>query len=124
MRMATPASGLYEVDPKRGEPRLVEVACWSHVRRKVYDVHVETGAPLAKEALERIAIEAGINGRSPTERVAGRRLNQSRALSISNDSFELRSERSVPRARSLARSGTLCRAGVRSRSTRAMADWK
>jgi transposase len=48
MRMATPTS--YEVDPKRGEPRLVEVACWSHARRKVYDVHVETGAPLAKEA--------------------------------------------------------------------------
>src|SRR5271166_6533709 len=43
------SNGLYEVDPKRGEPRLVEVACWSHARRKVYDVHVETGAPLAKE---------------------------------------------------------------------------
>jgi hypothetical protein len=42
----------------------------------------------------------------------------------SNDSFELRSERSVPRARSLARSVTLCRAGMRSRTTRAMADWK
>jgi transposase len=71
-------NGLYEVDPKRGEPRLVEVACWSHARRKVYDVHVETGAPLAKEALERIAelfaIEAGINGRSPTERVAVRQV--------------------------------------------------
>jgi len=67
-----------ERDPKRGEPRLVEVACWSHTRRKVYDVHVETGAPLAKEALERIAelfaIEAGINGRSPTERVAVRQV--------------------------------------------------
>jgi hypothetical protein len=41
-------------------------------------VHVETGAPLAKEALERIAelfaIEAGINGRSPTERVAVRQV--------------------------------------------------
>ena len=31
-------NGLYEVDPKCGEPRLVEVACWSHARRKVYDV--------------------------------------------------------------------------------------
>jgi transposase len=69
---------LYEVDPKHGEPRLVEVACWSHVRRKVYDVHVETGAPLAKEALERIAelfaIEADINGRLPAERVAVRQV--------------------------------------------------
>ena len=77
-------NGLYEVDPKRGEPRLVEVACWSHARRKVYDVHVETGAPLAKEALERIAelfaIEAGINGRSPTERVAVRQVESVRRL--------------------------------------------
>jgi transposase len=69
---------LYEVDRTRGEPRLVEVACWSHVRRKVYDVHVETGAPLAKEALERMAelfaIEADINGRSPAERLAVRQV--------------------------------------------------
>jgi transposase len=69
---------LYEVDRTRGEPRMVEVACWSHVRRKVYDVHVETGAPLAKEALERMAelfaIEADINGRSPAERLAVRQV--------------------------------------------------
>jgi transposase len=71
MRMATPASGLYEVDPKRGEPRLVEVACWSHVRRKVYDVHVETGAPLAKEALERIA-DRGRHQRSVADGARGR----------------------------------------------------
>lgn len=69
---------LYDIDPKRGEPRLIEVACWSHARRKVYDVHVETGAPLAKEALERMAelfaIEADINGRSPAERGAARQV--------------------------------------------------
>ena len=121
-------NGLYEVDPKRGEPRLVEVACRSHARRKVYDVHVETGAPLAKEVLERIAelfaIETGINGRSPTERVAVRQVESVPRLAISNESFELRSERSVPRARSLARSVTLCRAGTRSRTTPAMADWR
>jgi hypothetical protein len=78
---------LYDIDPKRGEPRLVEVACWSHVRRKIYDVHVETGAPLAKEALERMAelfaIEADINGRSPAERLAVRQvesLDRARAI--------------------------------------------
>jgi transposase len=69
-------NGLYEVDPKRAAPRLIEVACWAHVRRKHYDVHVATGAPLAKEALERMAelfaIEADINGRSPAERLAAR----------------------------------------------------
>lgn len=69
-------NSLYEVDHKIGAPRLVEVACWSHVRRKFYDVHVATGAPLAKEALERMAelfaIEADINSRAPTLRRGAR----------------------------------------------------
>jgi transposase len=71
-------NGLYELDPKRAEPRLTEVACWSHVRRKIYDVHVDTGSPLAKEALQRIAelfaIEADINARSAAERLAARQV--------------------------------------------------
>lgn len=71
-------NGLYELDPKQAEPRLTEVACWSHVRRKIYDVHVDTGSPLAKEALERIAelfaIEADINARSAAERLAARQV--------------------------------------------------
>jgi transposase len=41
---------LYEGDPKSVAPRLIEVACWSHARRKIYDVHVDTGSPLAKDA--------------------------------------------------------------------------
>jgi transposase len=68
--------GLYEGDCGSAAPRLIEVACWSHVRRKIYDVHVDTGSPLAKAALERIAelfaIEADISGRPPTERLAVR----------------------------------------------------
>jgi transposase len=71
-------NGLFEVAPKSAEPRLIEVACWSHARRKIYDVHVDTGSPLAKEALERIAelfaIEADINGRSAAERAAVRQV--------------------------------------------------
>ncbi len=47
-------------------------ASWAHARRKIYDVHVETGSPAAREALERIArlfaVEADIRGRSPPER--------------------------------------------------------
>jgi transposase len=70
--------GLYEGGPNSAAPRLTEVACWSHARRKIYDVHVDTGSPLAKEALERIAdlfaIEADINGRLPAERLAARQL--------------------------------------------------
>jgi hypothetical protein len=52
------------------------VACWSHARRKLYDVHVETASPLAREALERIAelfaIEASVHGRLPQDRLAVR----------------------------------------------------
>ncbi len=63
---------LYEPNPKTGEPRLLEVACWVHARRKVYDVHVATSSPVAHELLERIgelfAIEANIWGWSPDER--------------------------------------------------------
>ena len=63
---------LYKPEPEPGVPRLTEVACWAHARRKIYDVHVETGSPAAREALERIArlfaIEADIRGRSPGER--------------------------------------------------------
>ena len=46
---------LYEPDPATGQARLVEVACWSHARRKLYDVHLATASPIAKELLERIA---------------------------------------------------------------------
>jgi hypothetical protein len=57
-------------------PRLVEVGCWAHARRKIFDVHEATGSPLAKEALEQIAelfaIEAAITGRPPHERLAMR----------------------------------------------------
>ena len=63
---------LYKPEPETGVPRLTEVACWAHARRKIYDVHVETGSPAAREALERIArlfaVEADIRGRSPAER--------------------------------------------------------
>jgi transposase len=67
---------LYIPDPKTELPRLTEVGCWSHARRKIYEVYEATAAPLAKEALDRIAelfeIEARINGRVPSERLAVR----------------------------------------------------
>jgi transposase len=67
---------LYMPDPKTGLPRLTEVGCWSHARRKIYEVYEATASPLAKEALERIAelfaIEERINGRAPPERLAVR----------------------------------------------------
>ena len=67
---------LYRPDPLSGDTRLVEVACWAHARRKIYDVHHATKSPAAKELLERIgdlfAIEEEIRGQSPQERQAVR----------------------------------------------------
>lgn len=68
---------LYAADRKTGRPPLTEVACWAHARRGLYEVAVATGSAIAKEALERIAalfaIEAGIHGLQPSERLAVRR---------------------------------------------------
>jgi transposase len=53
------------------DPRhpIKEAACWAHVRRKFYDIHVATDSPIASEALTRIGelygIEAEIRGQSP-----------------------------------------------------------
>jgi hypothetical protein len=33
---------------------MTEIACWAHVRRKFYDIHVATNAPIAADALTRI----------------------------------------------------------------------
>jgi len=53
-------NGLYQGD------RIVEAACWAHVRRKFFDVHAANGSEIAREALDRIGalygIEATING--------------------------------------------------------------
>jgi transposase len=63
--------------------RIVESACWAHVRRKFYDVHVANGSEIAKEALDRIGalydVEAAINGMTPDER---RRERQTRSRPI------------------------------------------
>ena len=34
--------------------RIVEAACWAHVRRKFYDIQVANGSAIAAEAIERI----------------------------------------------------------------------
>jgi hypothetical protein len=56
--------------------KIKEAACWAHVRRKFYDIHVSLASPIALEALERIGrlykIEEEIRGRPPSERHAVR----------------------------------------------------
>jgi len=61
-----------------GVPAAVtEVACWSHVRRKFFDVHKANGSPIALGALDRIGvlfdIERGIKGQPPERRRRVRR---------------------------------------------------
>ena len=60
----------YKVLARRGEVQLA--LCWSHVRRPFYELASGGAAPIATEALSRIAalyrIEAEIRGRSAEER--------------------------------------------------------
>jgi transposase len=76
----------YRVLAERGD---VELAfCWSHVRRRFYELAAAGPAPIASEALERIAglyvIEAEIRGRTADERRAVRQ-EKSRPIA---DEFE------------------------------------
>jgi transposase len=56
--------------------RIQEAACWAHVRRKFYDLHLAHHSPVAAEAMERIAalyaIEKEIRGHAAGERRAVR----------------------------------------------------
>lgn len=62
--------------------------CWAHVRRRFYEVSIGGLAPIASEALRRIAglyrIETEIRGQTPDKRCAIRR-QKSRALPRTND---------------------------------------
>jgi transposase len=53
--------------------RIQEAACWAHVRRKFYDIHVANGSATAAEAIERIGllydIEREIRGKPADVRV-------------------------------------------------------
>ena len=62
--------GAYAELAQRGD--VVLAFCWSHVRRQFYDIQAKTPAPIATEALVRIAplyaVEADIRGLSADER--------------------------------------------------------
>jgi transposase len=65
---------LYEA--RRRPAPIIEAACWSHGRRKFFDLAKLTKAPIACEAVRRIdelfEIERSINGCTPEERLAVR----------------------------------------------------
>lgn len=85
-------TGILQADGYAGFDRLyargdiIEAACWAHVRRKFYDIHVATDSPIAAEALTRIsalyAVEAEIRGRPPDQR---RFIRQARAGPLLED---------------------------------------
>jgi transposase len=63
---------LYDPNHHTGQPRLLEVSCWAHARRKIYDVFEATKSPVALDLLERMGklfdVERVINGKPPDER--------------------------------------------------------
>jgi transposase len=75
-------SGVLQVDGYPGFDRLGDsgaihlAACWSHARRKFYEVQQATASPVAAEALRRIAelyaIETAIRGQTAAERLSVR----------------------------------------------------
>ncbi len=76
--------GGYRVLAERGDVQLA--FCWAHVRRRFYELAAAGPAPIASEALERIAglyaIENEIRGRSAEER---RAVRQERSRPIIDD---------------------------------------
>jgi transposase len=64
---------LYDPLPTTGQSPLLEVACWAHARRKIYEVFAATASPAAEKLLGQIgalfAIEARIRGCLPDERL-------------------------------------------------------
>lgn len=74
------ADGYAGFDGLYASGRVVEAACWAHVRRKFFDLHAAGASPLASEALARIrmlyAVEEVVRGSPAEER---RQTRQARA---------------------------------------------
>jgi transposase len=66
--------------------RIIETACWAHVRRKFYDIHVANGSAIAAEGIERIAllydIEREIRGKPADVRLE---IREARARPLMDD---------------------------------------
>lgn len=77
---------LYAGHPLTGETRLIQVACWAHARRDLYNEFLRNRSPSAERALDLIselfAVEAGINGLDPETRLAARLARSAPLLEI------------------------------------------
>ncbi|MEI7610037.1 MAG: IS66 family transposase [Rhodospirillaceae bacterium] len=72
---------LYKPPNATDPPRVIEVACWAHVRRKFFDLAQSLKSPMAQQTLTRIAalytIEDAIRGQPPDHR---RQIRQAEAV--------------------------------------------
>ncbi len=63
---------IYRARGPDGTPRVLEAACWAHVRREFFDLAAAGPAPIAENALARIAelyaVEARVRGMPPDDR--------------------------------------------------------
>jgi transposase len=96
------------VDPAGRRSPCTLAFCWSHVRRGFYDLAQGGPAPIATEALQRIAalyrIEAGIRGRSTEERRSARQARSRPLLDELRTWFEAQSAKlpgSAPTAKAI-----------------------
>jgi transposase len=102
--------------------RIVEAACWAHVRRKFYDLQVANDSAIATEAVQRIGalydIEREIRGQPADLR---REVRQARAGPLIDDLHhwlnQTLTKLSHKSDTAAARFAMRCRAGVRSRAT-------
>ncbi len=89
-RLLTGFTGVLQVDGYAGynalEPDVPLALCWSHFRRRFYDLAKGGNAPIADEVLDRIgrlyAVEAEIRGRGAEQR---RAVRQARSRSLIDD---------------------------------------
>ena len=96
-------AGFNELYKGRRKPApLIEAACWSHGRRKLFDIAKLDRSPIAVEAVRRMdeifAIERTIRGRTTAERLTARQ-EQSRPLVAALEAF-LREKRALLSAKS------------------------
>jgi transposase len=82
----------YAVYKKLPADRILLAFCWAHLRRQFFDIAKNGDAPIATEALARIAalyeIEAGIRGKAAFERRAVRQTQSAPLVLAIKDFFE------------------------------------
>ena len=108
--------------------RIVEVACWAHLRRKIFDVHESTKSQVAADALQKIgelyAIEKAIRGKPPDRRRDVRQEQAKPRLMALRTWFEAQLARLRRRAASPRQSATRSETGPRSSATPTTAAWR